>query len=99
MAQLLVPALTEYDPASSSEGSLDPLGLYAIADSLAVRLSPGVRERPWNPSTLEQRTGRIDRIGAKVERCGRPVHVYLPYVAETQDEKMYREELAFKLGV
>ncbi len=44
----------------------------------------------WNPSTLEQRTGRVDRIGAKVERCGQPIHVYLPYVAGTQDEKMYR---------
>lgn len=44
----------------------------------------------WNPSTLEQRTGRIDRIGAKAERCGRPIHIYLPYIAETQDEKMYR---------
>ena len=44
----------------------------------------------WNPSTLEQRTGRIDRIGAKVERCNQPIQVYLPYIAKTQDEKMYR---------
>ncbi|HEV3330632.1 MAG TPA: C-terminal helicase domain-containing protein [Bryobacteraceae bacterium] len=44
----------------------------------------------WNPSVLEQRIGRLDRIGAKVERCGQPIQVYLPYVAETQDEKMYR---------
>lgn len=44
----------------------------------------------WNPSTLEQRTGRVDRIGAKMERCGQPIRVYLPYLAETQDEKMYR---------
>jgi hypothetical protein len=44
----------------------------------------------WNPSTLEQRTGRVDRIGAKVERCGKPIRVYLPYLAETQDEKQYR---------
>jgi len=44
----------------------------------------------WNPSTLEQRTGRIDRIGAKVERCGEPIHVYLPFIAATQDEKQYR---------
>jgi superfamily II DNA or RNA helicase len=44
----------------------------------------------WNPSTLEQRTGRVDRIGAKVERCGQPIRVYLPYLAETQDEKQYR---------
>lgn len=44
----------------------------------------------WNPSTLEQRTGRIDRIGSKAERCGQPIRVYLPYLAETQDEKQYR---------
>lgn len=44
----------------------------------------------WNPSTLEQRTGRVDRIGAKAEHAGQPIHVYLPFVAETQDEKMYR---------
>lgn len=44
----------------------------------------------WNPSTLEQRTGRIDRIGAKAERSGQSIHVYLPFIAETQDEKMYR---------
>jgi superfamily II DNA/RNA helicase len=44
----------------------------------------------WNPSTLEQRTGRIDRIGAKAEQCNQPIRLYLPYLAETQDEKMYR---------
>ena len=44
----------------------------------------------WNPSTLEQRTGRVDRIGSKAERSGQPIRVYLPYLAETQDEKQYR---------
>jgi hypothetical protein len=44
----------------------------------------------WNPSTIEQRTGRVDRIGAKAERARRPIHVYLPFVTATQDEKMFR---------
>lgn len=43
----------------------------------------------WNPSAIEQRTGRIDRLGCKAE--GRhPVAVYLPYLAGTADERQYR---------
>lgn len=44
----------------------------------------------WNPSTLEQRTGRIDRLGSFAERTNAPVTIYLPFLAGTQDEKMYR---------
>jgi SNF2 family DNA or RNA helicase len=44
----------------------------------------------WNPSTLEQRTGRVDRIGSRAERTGQPVVVYEPYLAGTHDEKMFR---------
>ncbi len=44
----------------------------------------------WNPSTLEQRTGRIDRIGSKAEKVKASICVYLPYIAATQDEKMFR---------
>lgn len=33
----------------------------------------------WNPSTLEQRTGRVDRLGCKAERSG-PSHPHLPSV-------------------
>ena len=39
------PFLTTYDPPGTSEGSLDPLGLYQIADQLAMQLVPAVRER------------------------------------------------------
>lgn len=44
----------------------------------------------WNPSTLEQRTGRVDRIGSKAEAVGQPVVIYEPYVGGTHDEKMFR---------
>lgn len=44
----------------------------------------------WNPSVLEQRTGRVDRINCKAERTLRSIEVALPYVGGTQDEKMYR---------
>ena len=39
------PFLTTYDPPGTGEGSLDPLGLYQIADQLAMQLVPAVRER------------------------------------------------------
>jgi hypothetical protein len=42
---LTFPFLTSYDPPGTSEGTLDPLGLYQIADQLAVCLVPAVRER------------------------------------------------------
>jgi superfamily II DNA or RNA helicase len=42
----------------------------------------------WNPSSIEQRTGRIDRLGCKAE--GRQsIVVYLPYLSGTADERQY----------
>jgi superfamily II DNA/RNA helicase len=44
----------------------------------------------WNPSTLEQRTGRVDRLGSKALLSGRPIVICEPFVAGTQDEKQFR---------
>lgn len=44
----------------------------------------------WNPSVLEQRTGRLDRLGSKAEVVRRPVVVYEPFLEATQDEKLFR---------
>lgn len=49
---MLMPLLSAPDPRVSAEGSIDPLGMYAIADALAVRLIPGVRERQLHPRFL-----------------------------------------------
>lgn len=43
----------------------------------------------WNLGVIEQRTGRLDRIGSKAEVSGLPVHVYLPFIEGAQDEKQF----------
>jgi hypothetical protein len=42
---VMFPFMTSYDPPGTSEGTIDPLGLYQIADQLATQLVPAVRER------------------------------------------------------
>jgi helicase-like protein/SNF2 domain-containing protein len=44
----------------------------------------------WNPSVIEQRTGRLDRIGSSAEVTSEPVVVFEPFLEATQDEKMFR---------
>jgi len=53
----------------------------------------------WNPAVLEQRTGRVDRIGSKTFREreaatdgeGPPLEVGVPFLAGTYDERMFEE--------
>jgi len=63
MEAALAPLLTEKDDAESAEGGIDPLGLYTIADTLGVRLIPGVRERQTHPRFLTA-------IAASLAVCG-----------------------------
>ena len=44
----------------------------------------------WNPSVIEQRIGRIDRLGSLSSETGKPVVVFEPFLEATQDEKMFR---------
>lgn len=53
----------------------------------------------WNPAVLEQRTGRVDRIGSKTfreraaENDGQKTYLEIgvPFLAGTYDERMYEE--------
>lgn len=46
----------------------------------------------FNPADLEQRTGRIDRVGGKVFcNPGSVLEVDIPYVAATYDEKIFND--------
>lgn len=51
---------------------------------------------PWNPAVLEQRTGRVDRIGSKASRMAMAdssqghLDVVVPYIANTYDEHRFR---------
>jgi len=49
---MLMPLLSAWDPAANTEGTIDPLGLYFIADALGVKMIPGVRERMRHPRFL-----------------------------------------------
>ncbi len=49
---IALPQISSYDPATLSDGSLDPLGLYLISDRLATKLAPGIRERMSHPRYL-----------------------------------------------
>lgn len=49
---MTLPYLSSYHTLENSQGTLDPLGLYTIADRLALRLVPGFRERMSHPRYL-----------------------------------------------
>lgn len=85
---MLLPTLSEYDLALSSEGSIDPLGLYSIADALGVRLVPGVRERQGFPRFLTVMAitalvcERFDDEAVAADDVSEPWQVFEWYVVE-----------------
>ena len=45
-------------------------------------------DHEWNPANLEQKIGRLDRVGSKAELTSK-IDIHYPYIAGTQDEKAY----------
>lgn len=44
-------------------------------------------DHEWNPATLEQKNGRVDRVGSRAERDGTVVLLNYPFLKGTQDQK------------
>ncbi|WP_460834775.1 helicase-related protein [Nocardioides hungaricus] len=53
----------------------------------------------WNPSRLEQRTGRLDRIGALAERVGKDIEVYEPFLAGTHTRRCSASSRIAQVGL
>jgi hypothetical protein len=49
---MLTPSVSLTDPVTQAEGSIDPLGLAALADGLADIILPGMTARMWRPRFL-----------------------------------------------
>lgn len=47
----------------------------------------------WNPAVLEQRIGRLDRVGSFASELKQPVDVFVPFLADSYDEYQYRRVL------
>jgi hypothetical protein len=93
---ITLPFLTSYDPPGTSEGTLDPLGLYQIADQLAVQLVPAVRERMQRIRFLTaMAVGAMVIEGLEVDPSWRDASPYLVwewFIVEALTRTMHDEE-------
>jgi len=82
------PLLTERDRAESAEDGIDPLGTEPLADALAVRLVPGVRERMRHPRFLTAMAVSLevcrdfDEEALAADRVSEPWQVFEWYLVE-----------------
>ncbi len=85
---VFAPLLSEIDPKESQEGSIDPLGMYPIADALGIRLAPGVRERQSRPRFLTAMAvslalcERFDEERVATDEVSEPWQVFEWYAVE-----------------
>lgn len=47
----------------------------------------------WNPAVMEQRVGRLDRVGSYASVHQSPVDIYVPFLADSYDEYQYSSVL------
>ncbi|RZK13231.1 MAG: hypothetical protein EOO46_00040 [Flavobacterium sp.] len=102
---MYLPYLSTYHTIENSQGTLDPLGLYSIADKLATRLAPGLRERMKHPRYLTAiAVGSV--VGSSFEEnelardeVSEPWQVYEWYVTSGLVKKFEKEDPSQLLGM
>lgn len=52
-------------------------------------------DHEWNPANLEQKIGRLDRVGCKGEKT-KKIDIHYPYLEGTQDQKAFNIVMARK---
>ena len=99
------PNLTAYQTLENSQGTLDPLGLYTIADRLASRLAPNLKERMKHPRYLTaMAVGAVVCSGFSedelaTDEISAPWQVYEWYVASALVKQFIRENPTQLLGM
>lgn len=93
------PGLTSYQTLENSQGTLDPLGLYSIADRLANHLAPSLRERMKHPRYLTAiAVGSVicsvfSEDEMSVDGISGPWQVYEWYVASALVKRFEKENI------
>lgn len=102
---MILPSLTAYQTLENSQGTLDPLGLYSIADRLATRLAPDLRERMKHPRYLTAiAVGAVicsgfDEDELSIDELSPPWQVYEWYVASGLVKRFEKEATNQLLGL
>jgi len=100
-----LPTLSSYQTLENSQGTLDPLGLYSIADRLALRLAPDLRERMKHPRYLTAMAVGAIACGVfsdeelAADEVSQPWQVYEWYVTSALVKRFERENPRQLLGM
>lgn len=102
---MTLPSLTAYQSLENSQGTLDPLGLYSIADRLATRLAPDLRERMKHPRYLTAIAvgavicSEFDEAELAIDEVSQPWQVYEWYVASGLVKRFEKDQPHQLLGL
>lgn len=102
---MYLPNLSSYITLENSQGTLDPIGMYSIADRLATRLAPDLRERMKHPRYLTAiAVGAVvcagfDEEELATDEISPPWQVYEWYITSALVKRFEKEDNYQLLGL